>query len=143
LAHPEVLLSLIQAADEEGLAYHVGITATAPGFYGAQGRHLKGFPPRHPDIVKELERQGIKNLEMETSCLLTMASLGGFRAGAVCAVLARRRQRSFISATGQAAAEGRCVGVGLRAFHNLARLDRERGARPHWHPGLRPGSGGR
>lgn len=143
VADLEVTLSLIEAADRLGIPYHLGITATAAGFYGAQGRELAGFPPRHPDILKNLARQGVKNMEMETSCLLTLASLRGFRAGAVCAVLASRHDERFISPEDKETAERRCIRVGLQAFENLARLDRERGVKRHWHPGLRNRGGNR
>lgn len=136
VANGEVLLSLIQAADELNAPYHVGITATTSGFYGAQGRHLPGFPPRDPNLLGQLERQGVKNFEMESSCLFTLASLRGFRAGAVCAVYASRHRQAFLSPEQKDAAELRCVCTGLRAFHHLAALDRSRGDKAHWHPGL-------
>jgi len=139
VANGEVVLSLIQAADELNAPHHVGITATAPGFYGAQGRDLPGFPARNPNILSELERQGVKNFEMESSCLLTLASLHGFRAGAVCAVYASRHRQVFVSPEERDAAELRCVQTGLRAFQHLAARDRSRGDKPHWHPGLEPG----
>jgi len=132
-----VTLSLIEAAERLALPCHLGITATADGFYAAQGRDLPGFPPRHPTILAELERQGVKNLEMETSCLLTLASLRGLRAGAVCAVLATRRDQRFIAPQEKETAERNCVLVGLKAFEVLARLDRERGDKDYWFPGLR------
>jgi uridine phosphorylase len=136
VADPEVLLSLIQAADELGVPHHVGITATAPGFYGAQGREIPGFPLRAPGLLDELARQGIKNLEMEISALLALSTLRGLRAGAVCAVFGSRPHDTVIRPEDKEHLEARCVDVGLRAFHNLARLDRARGARPRWHPGL-------
>ena len=136
VAHPEVVLSLVQAADEAGWPYQVGITATAPGFYGAQGRDAPGFPPRRQEVVEDLARQGVLNLEMETSCLLTLATLRRFRAGAVCAVYAARPNRTFVDAEEKHAAEGRCIQVGLRALHLAAGLEAARGDRPLWHPGL-------
>jgi uridine phosphorylase len=136
VAHPEVVLALIQAADEAGFAHHVGITATAPGFYGAQGRSVSGFAPRNPDIVADLQRQGVKNMEMEISSLLTLSSIRGCRAGAVCVAFAARPQGSFIDPGEKRAAEKRCVETGISAFHNVARIDRLRGTRPYWHPGL-------
>jgi uridine phosphorylase len=136
VADAEVMLALIEAAEESGRAHHVGITATAPGFFGAQGRVIPGFPARHPDVAEQLARQGIKNLEMETSCLLTLASLRGFRAGAVCAAYANRPRNTFIDEAARDRAELDCTRTGLRALHLIARMDRERGARRHWHPGL-------
>ena len=39
VAHYEAVLALVEAAERLGhRRHHVGITATAPGFYGAQGR---------------------------------------------------------------------------------------------------------
>jgi len=136
VADLEVTLSLIEAVESLKCSYHLGITATASGFYGAQGRDLPGFPPRHPKILEDLVRQGVRNLEMETSCLLTLASLRGFRAGAVCAVLATRQDQQFISPEAKETAERNCILAGVKAFQHLARLDSERGGKRHWHPGL-------
>lgn len=136
VADPQVVLALAAAAEAGGFAYHVGLTATAPGFYGAQGRNIPGFPPAVPDIVERLARQGIKNLEMETSCLLTLATLRGFSAGAVCAVYATRADNVFITHEQKSAAELACVTTGLQALHLLQAMEEARGARPIWHPGL-------
>ena len=136
LSHPEAVLALAAAADSGGHRYHVGINATAASFYGAQGRDVAGFPPRRPDITDELARQGITNLEMEGSTLLTLASLRGFRAGLVCAVYATRREGEFISNPAKVAAEGACIETGLDALHELAAMQAQRGDHPIWHPGL-------
>jgi uridine phosphorylase len=132
----EALLCLVQAADDVQAAYHVGITATVSGFYGAQGRELPGFPLRSPHGVRDLQRQGIKNLEMEISPLFALATLQGFRAGAVCVVFGNRCDDTLVPLADKETVERRCVEVGLRALENLADLDRERGGRRHWHPGL-------
>jgi uridine phosphorylase len=135
-AHPEAVIALLWAADELGARHHLGVTATAPGFYGAQGRELPGFPPRETDIEAKLARQGVTNLEMETSALLTLATLRGFRAGAVCATYANRVHDTFISAADKPVAEQRCVEVGLRALDRLAQLAEARPGKRCWHPGL-------
>jgi uridine phosphorylase len=44
VAHHEVILALISAADQLGAQYHVGLTASASGFIGAQGRSVAGLP---------------------------------------------------------------------------------------------------
>lgn len=136
LAHPEAVLALAAAAHAGGHRYHVGINATAASFYGAQGRNIPGFPPRRPDITQELARQGITNLEMEGSTLLTLASLRGFRAGLVCAVYATRDEGEFISTETKIKAEGACIETGLEALHGLVKMRAERGTEPIWHPGL-------
>ena len=138
VASAEVLLGLIQAADELGATHHVGLTATAGGFFGAQGRTVGPFVPRTDGLVDRLATQRVLNLEMEASCLLTLASLGGFRAGVVCAAYANRDADSFLDDSGRAAAERRCLDVGLRALDLVEDMDAQRGARPHWHPGMAP-----
>ena len=136
VADPQAVLALAAAADAGGHRYHVGITATAPGFYGAQGRNVPGFPPREPEIVARLAAQGVKNLEMETSILLTLAALRGFSAGAVCAIYATRHDNVFITPAQKDAAELACVRCGLGGLHTLAAMEAARGDRPTWHPGL-------
>lgn len=136
VADPQAVLALAAAAEAGGHRYHIGITATAPGFYGAQGRDIPGFPPRDPDIVARLAAQGVRNLEMETSTLLTLATLRGVVAGAVCAVYATRHDNTFITPEQKDAAELACVTCGLEALHTLHAMDSARGARPTWHPGL-------
>jgi uridine phosphorylase len=136
VADPQAVIALAAAADGLGQRYHVGVTATSPSFYAGQGRAVAGFSPREPDIVARLARQGVKNLEMETACLLTLATLRGFVAGAVCAVYATRADDVFISPAQKDAAEKACVATGLRALHLLDAMERARGDRPIWHPGL-------
>ena len=135
VAHPEVVMVLAQAASSAGIRYHVGINATAASFYGAQGRSMPGFPPRRPDITDQLARQGITNLEMEGSTLLTLASLRGFRAGMVCAVYATRTEGEFISDELKHQAEAHCVEAGLEALRRMPPLHAQRGREAIWHPG--------
>jgi uridine phosphorylase len=135
-AHAEAQIALVRAAAERGVRHHVGVTATAAGFYGAQGRTVGGFSPRDPELIERLTRQGVKNLEMETSCLLTMAALRGLRAGAVCATFASRPRDAFIDEHGRATAETDVVEVGLSALHYLADMREQRGQLLHWHAGL-------
>jgi uridine phosphorylase len=136
VADAQAVLALAGAAEAIGQRYHVGVTATAPGFYGAQGRRVPGFMPREPEIVARLAAQGVKNLEMETSTLLTLASFRGFPAGAVCAIYATRTDNVFITPEQKDAAELACVRCGLGALHTMAAMEAARGERPVWHPGL-------
>jgi uridine phosphorylase len=138
-AHAEAQIALVRAAEELGARHHVGVTATAPGFYGAQARNVPGFPPRDPTLVARLAQQGVKNLEMETSCLLTLAALRGVRAGAVCAIYATRYEGAFIDEVEKARAEDSVISVGLRALHHLERMEREAQGRAHWHDALSAG----
>lgn len=141
VSDPTVLFALIQAADDLPARFHVGLTATAPGFYASQGRSVAGFPLRNPNLLSELQAQGVKNLEMEVSALFTLATLRGIRAGALCAVFGNRHHGTAITPLQKEDLERRSLRVCLQAFVNLARLDGARGGRRWWHPGL--GASGR
>ena len=118
-AHPQVAQALLAAATELKLPHHFGMTATAAGFYGAQGRAHDHFPPRDPELIDRLARIGVMNLEMESSTLLTLASLRGFRAGAVCTVFANRPRNVFVSPEQQKGFEDRAVDCALEALSSL------------------------
>jgi uridine phosphorylase len=126
VAHHAVVAALIQAAKSAKAACHVGITATAPGFFGAQGRSVPGFPALDPLRPDRLARQGVLNFEMEASTLLTLASLRGFRAGVVCTAFASRPRDKFILEGDRKPAEDRCVQVALEALRHLSADDAKR-----------------
>ncbi len=136
VASAEVMLGLIQASAETKVPHHVGLTATAGGFYAAQGREVGPYGGREKGVVERLVAQRVLNLEMEASCLLTLASVGGFRAGVVCAAYGSRYSHGFLDDDGRASAERRCLDVGLRALELVEEMDAARGAAPHWHPGI-------
>lgn len=138
LAHHEAVLALVEAAERLGLRYHTGITATAPGFYGAQGRPIPQLPIRYPDFADEMTRQGILNFEMEASAVLVLAGLGGCRAGVVCAVYANRRTGEFVEGDIKDRAEAAVMDTGLESLLVLAELDRQTATAgaTRWRPSL-------
>lgn len=138
LAHHEAVLALVEASERLGLRYHTGITATAPGFYGAQGRPIPQLPIRYPDFADEMTRQGILNFEMEASAVLVLAGLGGCRAGVVCAVYANRRTGEFVEGDIKDQAEASVIDAGLESLVVLAELDRQTAmaGAARWRPSL-------
>lgn len=71
-----------------------GITATAPGFYGPQGRILR-LGLAHRDLNEKIrsfrfKEERIINFEMETSALYGLGRLLGHRVVTVCALIANR-----------------------------------------------------
>lgn len=78
------------------LAYDMthGITISAPGFYGPQGRHLRARPadPHLNEKIITFRHNGhpITNFEMESSALAGMAALLGHKAITICAIIAGR-----------------------------------------------------
>jgi len=138
VAHHEAVGALIEAAHRLGHRYHVGITATAPGFYGAQGRPIPQLPIRYPDLAADMARQRVMNFEMEASALLVLAGLARCRAGVVCAVFAQRTTGDFPSGDAKLAAEDACVETGLEALWILAEMDRRaiEAGEDRWRPSL-------
>ena len=138
VAHYEAVAALIEAAERLGHRYHVGITATAPGFFGAQGRPIPQLPIRYPDLAEDMARQRVMNFEMEASALLVLASLGRCRAGVVCAVYANRTTGDFVSGDQKDAAEAACVETGLEGLLILADMDRQKreAGTDRWRPSL-------
>jgi uridine phosphorylase len=138
VAHYEAIAALVEAAERLGHRAHVGVTATAPGFYGAQGRPIPQLPIRYPDLAKEMARQRVLNFEMEASALLVLATLAGCRAGVVCAVYAQRVTGEFPEGDRRDRAEAACVETGLESLLILAEMDRQvrEAAADRWRPSL-------
>jgi uridine phosphorylase len=78
-----------------------GITGTACGFYGPQGRVLR-LPTQIEDLNERLTNfnyQGLRitNFEMETSALYGLSALLGHHAATVCTIIANRIKKEFSS----------------------------------------------
>jgi uridine phosphorylase len=97
VADAEVVTALVTAAERLGYDYHTGVTMSADSFYTGQGRPgFEGYQPSASEtLVDDLRRAGVKNIEMEASAILTLASLYGLRGGAICTVYANRETGEF------------------------------------------------
>ncbi|MDH4335433.1 MAG: nucleoside phosphorylase [Chloroflexota bacterium] len=131
IAHRDVVWALEAACRKLGVRHHVGMTATASGFYAPQGRAMRTLPVRYPDLAEELRRQRVANLEMESSALFVLAGLAGLRAGTVCAAYAQRVDGTFLEGAAKEAAEARCIDVGLAGVHLLWEIEHAEGGDPH------------
>src|SRR5215210_2063600 len=138
VADYEAVIALIEAAERLGHRVHVGLTATAPGFFGAQGRPIPQLPIRYPDLAEEMARQRVMNFEMEASALLVLATLARCRAGVVCAVYAQRNTGEFVEGDAKDRAEAACVDTGLESLMILADMDRQKqnAGTDRWRPSL-------
>jgi uridine phosphorylase len=138
VADYEAVAALIEAGHRLGHRTHVGLTATAPGFFGAQGRPIPQLPIRYPDLAEDMARQRVMNFEMEASALMVLATLAGCRAGVVCAVYAQRTTGAFIEGAAKDQAESDCVETGLEALRILAAMDRQKrdAGTERWRPSL-------
>lgn len=76
-----------------------GITATASGFYGPQGRIIRLNPEVENlnDRLRDFffEDRRITNFEMETSALYGLGKLLGHNTATVCAIIANRYSKTF------------------------------------------------
>lgn len=101
LAQPYAASCSMALFDKVGKDFYHGITATAPGFYGPQGRDVC-LTPRVPDLTDRLaafEWDGLRvaNLEMETSAIYGLSKLLHHNALTVCLVIANRVAGSFLN----------------------------------------------
>ena len=74
-----------------------GMTVSAPGFYGPQGRSVR-LELTMPDLIEKLESffyEGyrVTNIEMESSALAGLAALLGHDAATVCLAIANRHAK--------------------------------------------------
>lgn len=78
-----------------------GVTISAPGFYGPQGRKLRleTFDNEINDKLSRFEFRGqiICNYEMESSALYGLSALLGHKALTICAVIGNRITGEFIN----------------------------------------------
>lgn len=83
-----------------------GMTATAGGFYGPQGRVLR-LPVQDPSLNNKMDTFNfnglrITNLEMETSAIYGLSKLLGHHAVSLNAIIANRANGAFSKNPGQA-----------------------------------------
>lgn len=83
--------ALIQKISSKGI---LGITVTASGFYGPQGRELRlrsSFPGMLDALAKfSYKNHRIVNFEMETSSLYGLGAMLGHQVASICVLLANR-----------------------------------------------------
>ena len=101
LARPYCVAGSEQLFDKIAYDMHRGITTTAPGFYGPQGRTIR----LHPSIENLNEKLAsfcwdgtpVTNLEMETSAIYGFSHLLGHEALTVCLIIANRPKGTFLN----------------------------------------------
>jgi len=77
-----------------------GITFTAAGFYGPQGRNLGRIPLGMPELIPRLRQfafDGLRvlNLEMETAAIMALGRALGHQCGSISVILAQREHNTF------------------------------------------------
>jgi len=99
LTKPYIVKASESLEEKISAGMYKGITATAPGFYGPQGRVLR-LELQNPDMNSSLEsfkynNQSITNFEMETSALYGLGKMLGHQTATVCAIIANRYNKTY------------------------------------------------
>jgi len=94
LAMPYFVHADKELVDKIGYDMVKGITISASGFYGPQGRHVRlGLTnPEQNSLIETFEYKGLKiaNYEMESAALAGLAGMMGHKALTACLVIAGR-----------------------------------------------------
>jgi uridine phosphorylase len=101
-AEPALVDALLEACASLGVPGKLGLTASCPGFFAPQGRDVARLKPSVPELDRllsdydpRLGGQRVENMEMEASFLIHFLAGLGYWAGAICPVIANRRQNTF------------------------------------------------
>lgn len=101
LAHPYCVRGSRLLLGKVAPDMHHGITATAPGFYGPQGRTVRLHPSidNLNDKLSAFRHDGlpVTNLEMETSAIYGFSHMLGHEALTVCLIIANRPKGTFLN----------------------------------------------
>ena len=131
VANYEVVMALIQACEEVGARYHVGITASTDTFYTGQSRPaLDGYLPSFKErALEDMQKARVLNFEMEVSALLTVASVFGKRAGAICFVIANRVTDEFKITDEMAVLAGKVASEAVSILAGWDKMRKKKGKR--------------
>ncbi len=79
---------------DDGISFIQGVTISAPGFYGPQGRviRLELAEPELNHMIEDFQFKGLKftNYEMESSAIYGLSKLLGHEALTICTIIANR-----------------------------------------------------
>jgi DeoD family purine-nucleoside phosphorylase len=109
VSHPEIVRALTEAANSLEVRYHVGRVYTTDALF-----------QETPELIEELNQQGVSAIDMVTSAFLTVAQVRNRKAGAILAVSDEClhgkmgfRDPTFLKA------EEKMVEVALKAIHHF------------------------
>ena len=126
-ANTYVVMALIQACENLGFKYGLGLSYTVGSFYIGQGRPLYEdreayWPSFAEKIIPDLQTAGVTNIEMETSAQYVIGYLHQMRMGAVLSVMANRA----LDRWGDNGGEKKACLAACEAMKILAKWDQEK-----------------
>lgn len=144
VASHEVVMALVAAAKRAKARFDVGIGFSVDGFYSENKVIRDGkltpmsqsgyMPSFMKDRLADVKKMGAKNIEMENGTIFTLASVLGFRAGAICAVsdvVPWHPTEKVIDAEKNMTD---CIAVGIDAMRTLIGWDKQKGPSKFWSP---------
>lgn len=123
VADPFLTVKLAELAQQEGIDYHVGITASVDTFYEGQGRTGSANPHlirAQQGLLEEYQHLNILNFEMEAGTLFKMANVYGFKASCICAVIAQRTEAEDVVLDQKDDAVARAISVAVKTANALS-----------------------
>lgn len=122
-ANPFLTLALVDAARKLKVDWHIGITASVDTFFEGQGR-VESSANKHllrsmSGITEEYRHLNVLNFEMEAGTLFKMASVYGFAAACICAVIANRTASENVVLEVKQKAEDNAIRVAVTALEDL------------------------
>jgi uridine phosphorylase len=92
IANREVTFALIEACEQLGYEYAVGLTASTDSFFAGQDNATPVplvLPAKVP-FAEKMRSYGVKTFEMEAAALFILGTLLGRRCGSICSVESNR-----------------------------------------------------
>jgi|SaaInlLV_10m_DNA_2_1039722.scaffolds.fasta_scaffold00046_27 uridine phosphorylase len=122
-ASQEIVEALFCAAAEEDVEVIKGITVSSAGFFANQGRDISRVKLTVPNIDRVcseivFEELKAENMEMEASFICHFGGALGCRTGAICPVIAHRREDTFYADYEDAVLDS--LKIIIKAFEKLS-----------------------
>ena len=123
-ADTTITMALMQACENLGFRYGIGLTCTVASFYIGQGRPLNedksGYWPSFAEnIIPDLTTAGVTNIEMEVAGQYVVGKLHEMRMGAILSVIANRATNKW----GEVGGEKKSTEAASEAFRILKEWD--------------------
>lgn len=99
LASPYIVKASDNLVNTIGKGLKKGVTISAPGFYGPQGRQLR-LETTDPNLNDKISSYSFKNYkitnyEMESSAIFGLSKIMGHNALTICAIIANRMKKEY------------------------------------------------
>lgn len=135
VSHFEVVLAMVNAAENLNVPYHVGTTLSVDSDFIGGGRPSVGgyMQPRNIEIAGIYNRAGVLNGDRESAAIVTLSALFGRRGGSVCSVSDNLcTGEKFVAGTGH----NHAINIALEGCYILNEMDKQKKSlnKRNWYP---------